>query len=248
MKILLTNDDGIYAPGIYAAYKELVKFADVTVVAPELEQSSVGHGITFFHPLFAKKVHRKDKFFGHSLSGKPADCVKFGVEVILKGKKPDLVVSGINFGGNDGHSVFYSGTIAGAREGCLMGIDAMAISLDCYEDPDFTQSAKFTAKLAKQIYKHKLPKGTLLNVNVPNVKAKGVKWTRQGGGPIFGTFEARHNPYQKPYYWMSSKMPEHKNDNSIDTYALGNHYITVTPIHSDLTDETFLNQVKAYDF
>ena len=111
MNILLTNDDGIYAEGIYALYRELRKLADVTVVAPDSEKSSVGHGITLTHPIWQKKVHRKGKFFGYGISGTPADCVKFGISVIMK-KKPDLVVSGINFGANDGCSVFYSGTVA----------------------------------------------------------------------------------------------------------------------------------------
>ncbi len=248
MRILLTNDDGIYAPGIYAVYQELIKFADVTVVAPDSEQSSVGHGITLYYPLFVKKVNRKDKFFGYGLSGKPADCVKLGVDVILKGKKPDLVISGINFGGNDGCSVFYSGTIAGAREGTLLGIDSIAISLDCYENPDFTQSAKFTAQLAKKIYKSTLPKGTLLNVNVPNKKAKGVKWTRQGTEAIHSTFEARKNPDGKSYYWMSGKMPDNRQDNSIDTHALQNGYIAITPVHCDLTDNDFLVSASTLKF
>src|ERR1039458_2999124 len=102
MRILLTNDDGIYAEGIYAAYKALSQIADVTVVAPDCEQSSVGHGITLFYPLFSKKIFPERHFKGHAVSGKPADCVKFGVSVLLKGQKPDLVVSGINFGSNDG--------------------------------------------------------------------------------------------------------------------------------------------------
>src|SRR3569623_822294 len=115
MHILLTNDDGIYSPGIYAIYKELSKIAQVTVVAPELEQSSVGQGITQIYPLYVRKVIRKDNFLIYTVSGMPAECVKLGLELILKGKKPDLVVSGINFGNNDGCSVFYSGTVAGAR-------------------------------------------------------------------------------------------------------------------------------------
>ncbi len=242
MKILVTNDDGIYAPGIYALYKELAKIADVTVVAPDSEQSSVGHGITLYYPLFVKKVHRKDKFFGYALSGKPADCVKFGVDIILK-SKPDLVVSGINSGGNDGCSVFYSGTVAGAREGTLMGIDSIAMSLDCYDEPDFTYAAKVAAQLAKKIYKHKLPQGTFLNVNVPKGKPKGIKVTRQGTDPIHGQFEKRQNPHDRTYYWMSGKMPVHKNDNSIDTYALTNGYVTVTPVHCDLTDESTLKKL-----
>ena len=149
MRILLTNDDGIYAPGIYAAYKELSKIADVMVVAPKSEQSSVGHGITLFYPLFVKKISPEKHFDGHAVSGKPADCVKFAVSVLLKGKKPDMVISGINFGGNDGCSVFYSGTVAAAREGALMGINSFAISLNSFDDPEFLASAKFTAKLAK---------------------------------------------------------------------------------------------------
>jgi 5'-nucleotidase len=247
MRILLTNDDGIYAEGIYAAYKELRKIADVTVVAPEAEQSSVGHGITLFAPLFAKRVSPENHFDGHAVSGKPADCVKFAVSVLLKGKKPDLIISGINFGGNDGCSVFYSGTVAGAREGALMGIKSFAVSLNCFDRPDFSNAAKFTARLALWLHKNTLPKGTFLNVNVPQGKPKGVRFTRQGTEPIHETFERRKSPHDNHYYWMGGKMPVHKNDNKIDTYALKNKYITITPILSDLTDANFLDNVKAYD-
>ncbi len=243
MHILLTNDDGIYADGIYAAYKELSKIADVTVVAPDTEQSSVGHGITLFYPLFAKKVSPQNHFKGHAVSGKPADCVKFAVSVLFNEKKPDLVISGINFGGNDGCSVFYSGTVAAAREGALMGISSIAVSLNCFENPDFSISAKFTAKLARWVYKNKLPAGTFLNANIPPGKPKGVLFTRQGTEPIHEIFEKRKSPHHNHYYWMGAKMPVHKNDNKIDTYALKNKYITITPIHSDLTDEAFLAKV-----
>src|SRR5579863_1831585 len=241
MRILLTNDDGIYAEGIYAAYKELSKIADVTVVAPDTEQSSVGHGITLFYPLFAKKVSPENHFDGHAVSGKPADCVKFAISVLLKGKRPDLVISGINFGGNDGCSVFYSGTVAGAREGALMGINSIAVSLDCFDNPDFSTAAKFTAKIARWIHQNSLPAGTFLNVNVPSGKPKGVRFTRQGTEPIHETFEKRQNPYERHYYWMGAKLPDHHNDNKIDTYALKNKYITITPIQSDLTDNAFLD-------
>jgi len=248
MNILLTNDDGIYAPGIYAIYKELVKFATVTVVAPEFEQSSVGHGITLFKPLFVRKVNPRNNFTGFALSGKPADCVKLGVEVVLKGRKPDLVISGINLGSNDGCSVFYSGTIAGAREGALMGIDSMALSLDCFDKADFSPSAKIGAKLVKLIYKNKLPKGTFLNVNVPQGKPKGVLPTRQGTEPIHGQFTKHKSPHNTTYYWMLGKSPQHHNDNSIDTYALKNHYVTVTPVHCGFSDEPFLDAMKHWKF
>ena len=121
MHILLTNDDGIYAEGIYALYQELKKIAKVSVIAPDSEKSSVGHGITLAHPIWFKKINRKGRFFGYAISGTPADCVKFATSVLLK-RKPDMVVSGINLGPNDGCSVHYSGTVAGAREGALLGI------------------------------------------------------------------------------------------------------------------------------
>ncbi|MBF0504475.1 MAG: 5'/3'-nucleotidase SurE [Candidatus Omnitrophica bacterium] len=248
MKILLTNDDGIYAQGLYAAYRQLIKFADVIVVAPESEQSSVGHGITLFAPLFVKKIAPQHHFDGHAISGKPADCVKWAVSVLLKGKKPDMVISGINLGGNDGCSVFYSGTVAGAREGALLGIHSFAVSLDCFDSPDFSYAAQCTAKIAKWVHKNTLPSGTFLNVNVPTGCPKGIRLTRQGTEPIHEVFEKRKSPHDHHYYWMGSKMPVHKNDNLIDTYALKNKFITVTPIHSDLTDNIFLDKVKTYDF
>src|SRR3989338_7858028 len=150
MRILLTNDDGIYADGIYALYLELKKIGTVTVAAPDSERSSVGHGITLAHPIWDKRVNRKGQFFGIGISGTPADCVKFAVAVLLK-RKPDVVVSGINLGHNDGCSVFYSGTVAGAREGALMGIPSLAVSLGTFVNPNFSVVAKYTAKLAKII-------------------------------------------------------------------------------------------------
>ena len=133
MYILLTNDDGIYAEGIYSIYAELAKMANVTVVAPESEKSSVGHAITLAHPIWFKRVRRKGQPFGYAVSGTPADCVKFGVNVLMK-HKPDLVISGINLGANDGCSVFYSGTVAGAREGAILGIPSIAVSLATFVD------------------------------------------------------------------------------------------------------------------
>lgn len=246
MHILLTNDDGIYAEGIYTLYLELKKIGKVTVVAPDSERSSTGHAITLAHPIWHKKVKRKGCAFGTAISGTPADCVKFAVGVLLK-KKPDLVVSGINLGHNDGCSVFYSGTVAGAREGALMGIPSLAMSLATFVNPDFTYSAKVGAKMAKLIMKEKLPKGTFLNVNVPNKKAsqiKGVKLTRQGLMPIHGTFCKRRDPSSREYYWMTGKMPPTKKDNSIDSNAMNNNYVTVTPIQSDQTDHGFLKSMQ----
>ena len=249
MHILLTNDDGIYADGIYAIYAELKKLGKVTVVAPDTERSSVGHGITLAHPIWAKKVRRKGRFFGTGISGTPADCVKYAVGVLLK-CKPDVVVSGINLGHNDGCSVFYSGTVAGAREGALMGIPSLAVSLAAFVNPDFSYAAKCGAQLTRQIAQKGMPKGTFLNVNVPNKPSsqiKGVKITRQGLMPIHGRFRKRIDPNLREYHWMTGKMPVRKNDNRFDTYALNNNYVTVTPIQSDQTDYAFLPQLQRWE-
>ncbi|MBN1869021.1 MAG: 5'/3'-nucleotidase SurE [Candidatus Omnitrophica bacterium] len=249
MHILLTNDDGIYAEGIYALYLQLKKLGKVTVVAPASERSSIGHAITLAHPIWHKEVRRKGLAFGTSISGTPADCVKFAVGVLLK-KKPDIVVSGINLGHNDGCSIFYSGTVAGAREGALMGIPSLAVSLATFTNPDYSYSAKIGAKITRLIMKEKLPKGTFLNVNVPNKKAsqiKGIKITRQGLLPIHGTFRKRKDPGQREYYWMTGKMLVRKKDNVIDSNALNNGYVTVTPIQSDQTNHAFLKKLEDWD-
>lgn len=249
MHILLTNDDGIYAEGIYALYLQLKKLGKVTVVAPDSERSSIGHAITLAHPIWYKEVKRKGVDFGIGISGTPADCVKFAVGVLLK-HKPDIVVSGINLGHNDGCSIFYSGTVAGAREGALMGIPSLAVSLATFVNPDFTYAAVIGARIAKLIMKKKLPKGTFLNVNVPNKKAsriKGIKITRQGLIPIHGTFRKRVDPGLREYYWMTGKMLVRKKDDSVDSNALNNGYVTVTPIKSDQTDRLFLEKLDQWN-
>ena len=248
MEILLTNDDGIYADGIYALYKELKKIGRVTVVAPDTERSSVGHAITLAHPIWQKKVNRKGKFFGIGVSGTPADCVKFACAIILK-KKPDLVVSGINQGCNDGCSVHYSGTVAGAREGALMGIPSMAISLNSFVNPDFDYAATIGKKIAQAILQNRLPRNTFLNVNVPYLSAsriRGVQFTKQGQNPIHGTFQKKSDPNLRNYWWMTGVMPRIKNDNTFDTYALNNGYVAVTPIRCDLTDYQFLSELQSW--
>lgn len=250
MLILLTNDDGIYAEGIHAIYKELKKFAKVVVVAPESERSSVGHGITLAHPIFYKKVKYKGQFFGYGITGTPADCVKFGISVILK-KKPDLVVSGINLGQNEGCSVHYSGTVAGAREGALMGVPSLAVSLATFVSPDFSYASKFAAKLVKVVSRYKMPQGTFLNVNIPHKRAKdikGIKVTQQGRVPIHGAFARREDPNLRKYYWMTGKMPAYRNNHRIDTNALRKNYITITPIRCDLTDYNFLPNLGSWKF
>ena len=248
MRILLTNDDGIYTEGIFALYRELKKIGSVMIVAPDSERSSVGHGITLAYPIWVKKIKRKGKFFGYGISGTPADCVKFASSVLLK-KKPDIVISGINLGPNDGCSVFYSGTVAGAREGALLGIPSMAVSLNTFTNPNFNYAATLSAKLAMLIFKNKLPPWTFLNVNVPNKKAskiKGVRITQQGNVPIHGEFTKRKDPNLRTYYWLSGRPVGIEKDMDIDTFALHNDYVSVTPIHCDLTDYDFCRELSRW--
>lgn len=248
MNILLTNDDGIYAEGIFALCRELKKIGRVTVVAPDSERSSVGHGITLAHPIWVKKIKQQGEFFGYGISGTPADCVKFATSVLLK-RKPDMVISGINLGPNDGCSVFYSGTVAGAREGTILGIPSIAVSLATFVNPDFSYAAKFAAKCATLVYKNKISRGTFLNVNVPNLKAsfiKGIKVTHQCMIPIHGEFVKRVDPNGKTYYWMLGKDPKTEKDITIDTYALSRGYVTITPVHCNLTDHKTYQKISRW--
>lgn len=246
MHILLTNDDGITAEGLLALYLELSKIAQVTVVAPDSQKSSVGHGITLSHPIWQSSYQLTKTKFGIGISGTPADCVKFGIRIVLK-KKPDLVISGINLGPNDGCSVFYSGTVAGAREGALCGIPAMAVSLDTFTNPTYKVAARISRKLAMKLYKNPLPKGTFLSVNIPNKpepEIKGIRFTRQGIVPIHASFMKRRDPNLRDYYWMTGRLPSDKKDLHFDTYALMQNYVTVTPIKCDATDEESLDLIK----
>lgn len=246
MTILLTNDDGILSPGIYAIYKALLKLGKVVVVAPDRERSSISHSITLTHPLWTHHIERHGKPFGVALSGTPADCVKYALQKLLT-TKPDLVISGINPGPNDGCSVFYSGTVGGAREGALNGIPAMAISINAFQEVDYAPAVFYGMKVVRYLLKNPLPKGAYLNVNVPHKSVsaiKGLKVTRQGKIPIKGKFSEHINPYGEKYFWMAGIMPKKGKNLNIDTNAVLNNYVTVTPLHSDLTDYALLEELQ----
>jgi len=248
MNILLTNDDGIYAEGIYALWAELSKIGNVTVVAPDSERSAVGHAITMSAPLRVKDAYRRMNYFGYAVSGTPADCVKIAVLSILK-KKPDIVVSGINHGPNVGLSALYSGTVSGATEGAILGMPAIAVSLATFKNPDFSVAASFAAKAAKNVYEKGLPKGTFLNINVPAKSAKqikGVRITKQGKTPIFEKFDKRIDPHNNTYYWLSGETINLKADKDSDIIAIKNDYISVTPLQYDLTDRCMINELSKW--
>ena len=249
MNILLTNDDGIFSEGIRAVYESLQQIGKVTIVAPDSERSAVGHAITLSDPLRVKKVIRGGKFFGYATTGTPADCVKLAIRAILK-KRPDIVVSGINLGPNVGYSVLYSGTVSGATEGAILGIPSFAISLATFTNPDYSFAAEFAKKLTKQILKHKdLPKGTLLNVNIPAVakkRIKGVRIVKQSGRAIEERFDKREDPHKRTYYWLTGEIIKSDAKEDADIETIRKNYVSITPIHCDMTNFSFIDKLKTW--
>jgi len=248
MKILLTNDDGINAPGLSALHKEMKKHGEVFVVAPDSEQSAVGHAITLSDPLRVVDFKKNDKFFGYAVNGTPADCVKIAYWAL--GIKPDILISGINLGSNTGINIIYSGTVSAATEGMFLDIPSFAISLTTFVKPKFDVAAKFAGKLSKIVLKNRLPKGTLLNVNVPAVDSEdeiqGVQITRQGCAMYQEEFDKRVDPHRRVYYWLTGQKVELETDPDVDDRAILNNKISITPVHFDLTNYSFLDDLKGW--
>ena len=246
MNILLTNDDGIYAPGLAALHAQLVIENNVDVIAPDREQSAVGHGITLNAPLRALKVSIPNAFDGYAVSGTPADCIKMGVLEILK-SKPDLVISGINPGANVGVNVNYSGTVAAAKEATLYGILAIAVSIHSREVESYGEAAGFVAQLARDVYARGLPLGTFLNVNIPNrplAEISGVQFSRLDMDFFPEYIDRRMDPRQRTYYWQGcDSLPQGKSID-IDGSALCKDFISITPIKCDQTDYDVLEDMK----
>ncbi len=251
MKIILTNDDGIYSPGIQELKKSMAPFGAVTVVAPDVQKSGVGHSITFSHPLRVRDVYTNGDFIGYGIDGSPADCVKLAVREILK-EKSDLLVSGINIGANVGINVLYSGTVAAAIEGALLGIPSVAISMEISETSSDVKGAAETAKdIIALIMKKELPRGTLLNVNIPHIpkdKIKGVKITKQFSGDFDEHYEKRADPRGVAYYWLAGTGWPKEDVIGTDMHALKDGYISITPLRYDLTDKTFLTEVESWEW
>ena len=249
LRILVSNDDGIDAPGIYALVLELRAIGDVTVVAPDKQMSAVGHAITMNYPLRASKFFKNREFFGYAVEGTPADCVKLAVRSILDAP-PDIIVSGINHGSNTAINIIYSGTVSAATEGTVLGIPSIAVSLTTWDEPDFSYAAKFSRLLTEFIAGRGLPEATLLNVNVPSVPEKnilGVRVTRQGKTRWVDTFDVRRDPNNKEYYWLTGKLDIMDTAEDTDEIAVNHHFISITPIHYDLTDYAFLEVMKKWN-
>lgn len=237
MRILLTNDDGIHAPGLMALYTELKADFDVSVVAPESEMSAVGHAITLRSPLRVQEIYKDGVFFGYGVTGTPADCVKIAVQELLK-TPPDIILSGINLGANVGVNVLYSGTVSAATEGAFLGIRSAAISLDTRKDPDFSVAASFSRKIIRFITESGFNNGVALNINVPAVpryRIKGVAFTRQGVGRFRERYERRVDPRGNVYYWLTGETGVDDEREDSDARALAEGMIAITPISFDLT-------------
>ncbi len=251
MKILLTNDDGIYSPGILALKQVMKSFGSVTVVAPDVQKSGVGHAITFSHPLRVREVYLDSEFIGYGIDGSPADCVKLGVREIMK-EKPELLIAGINIGANVGINVLYSGTVAAAIEGAILGIPSVAISLEISESPPDVKGAAIIAKdIIDLIIKKELPRGTLLNVNIPLIskdKIKGVKITKQYSGDFDECFDKRTDPRGGVYYWLAGTGWPEEGVVGTDMHALKEGYISITPLRYDLTDNDYLREIETWEW
>ena len=245
MRFLLTNDDGIYAKGLTTLYQELSRDAECLVVAPEVEQSAVGHAITLFRPLMVREARKNGTALGYAVAGTPADCVKLGIRE-LAGEPVDLVVSGINRGANVGTNVLYSGTVSAATEAVILGVPSLAISLDSHKNADFTFAARFARKMAAFILKHSW-KDIAVNVNIPALpeeEIKGVVVVKQGRARLLENFEKRVDPRDNIYYWLAGETQLADDESSdSDACALRQGYITITPIYYDLTRYDMLQEL-----
>lgn len=241
MRILISNDDGIQAAGILALKKALNPLGEVHVVAPEKEKSGAGHGITAHKPLRPKEIKLPDGSYGWSVNGTPADCVKLALEALLPAT-PDLVISGINRGPNLGTDVLYSGTVSAAVEGIINGIPSVAISLATYEHENFGPAAGFAARIVPFLAKDgNASRFTLININIPPGPPAGVKITRLSTRRYVNVFHKRVDPRGKIYYWMAGEPEDSAPanpavDTDLDVEAIKNSFISVTPLHFDLTD------------
>lgn len=246
-KILITNDDGIQAPGIWHLWHALKDHAEITIVAPSKEQSAVALSITIRDPLVLKKMDWEDAATAWHVNGTPADCVKMALSVIMD-SPPDLIVSGINRGSNAGRNVLYSGTVGGVIEGVLRDIPGIAFSCYRYHSPDYQVVEKFIPAIVDYVLDHKPPQGTLLNVNFPDAEIKGFKFTRQGKEFWGEAPDERNHPHEgHSYYWMGAKLLKFDEHEDSDITWLQKGYVTAVPIHvSELTDHDHLNEKKSH--
>jgi 5'-nucleotidase len=243
-RILVTNDDGVRTRGIRVLADALAPLGEVVIVAPAREMSAIGHALTLHHPLRLEQIRDST----YALDGTPTDCVNIAVTAVLKGL-PDLVVSGINRGLNVGDDVTYSGTVAGAMEGALLGVPSIAVSLQ--QGPgewDFREAAAVARVMAERVLRTRLPPRTFLNVNVPRRTPLGVRVTAQGARAHATTVTDRHDPRGRPYYWIGEGKDEWLASRDSDHEAVQSGFVSVTPLQTDLTAVEMVGALKALGF
>ena len=250
--ILVTNDDGINAPGIRTLISIMKDIGDIVVVAPDSPQSGMGHAITINSTLHSSKITPKDsEIIEYSCSGTPADCVKLAINELMP-RKPDLCVSGINHGSNSSINVIYSGTMSAAIEAGIEGVPAIGFSLLNYSwNADFNQSKDFIRRIVINALNNKIPKGVVLNVNIPSIKKsdiKGVKICRQAMAYWVEEFDKRKNPLGQEYYWLTGKFVNKDQGEDTDEWALKNNYISIVPVEFDLTAHHAIQGLNEWDF
>lgn len=250
MNILISNDDGVSAAGLGVMCDAVKGLGEITVVAPESEQSASSHAITIATPIRAARRPLDGGVCAYSVTGTPADCVKLAVREILGGK-PDLVLSGVNLGSNTGISVMYSGTVSAAAEGAIMGIPGAAVSLATYENPFWETAAEAAKIIAATIIRQGLPPGVMLNVNVPNVppaQIKGYAITKMGQSRFVEVFDRRVNPRGDVYYWLHGELTVLGEAAGTDIQALEQGYVSVTPLGIDRTRHDMLAHLEQWSW
>jgi 5'-nucleotidase len=247
--ILVTNDDGIHAPGLKALTGMARKLGDVVVIAPDEGQSGMSHAITIKYPLRLNRVHDEEGLVMYSCSGYPADCVKLGINQVL-GRRPDLIVSGINHGSNSSISVVYSGTMAAAIEGGLHGIPSVGLSLSDFSSrPDFSACHHYGMQILVKTLEEGLPDGVCINVNVPRLpveEIKGIKICRQTRGVWIEEFDKRVDPHRREYFWLTGYFENYEpDDHDTDEWALKNKYISIVPVRVDFSDTGAMEKLRS---
>ena len=244
-RILITNDDGVYSEGLRLLARALAPLGEVTVVAPDREQSATGHSLTLGRPLRMQKIEEN----WYAVDGTPTDCVNLAVLWLLREAKPDLIVSGINFGLNLGDDVTYSGTVSAAFEGTLLSIPSIAVSLASLEEPfHYETAAAWAVRLARQVLSRRLPPKTLLNVNVPSLPEadiKGLRLTRLGHRVYRETISEKIDPRGKPYFWVGG-YADWAPEEATDIQAIRAGYVSVTPLNLDMTDYKLLIEMEGW--
>lgn len=246
--ILVSNDDGIYSNGIKALAEVASEFGEVVIVAPDRQQSAVGHAITIETPLRAQKIKIADRFEGFAINGTPADCVKLAHDQLLE-VKPDLVLSGINHGSNAGINILYSGTVSAATEGTVLGYPSIAVSCTDYDnEADLSACKEAARKVIELVLKNGLPKGVTMNVNAPSGPYNGIKWARMADSRYVEEYEGRKDPFNRPYYWLTGKFELLDDGSDADIHILNEGFAAVTPIQYDLTDYDLLRKLGGEEF